>query len=692
METLRKICSVVTAFSFTVYFAGANVAPMMVKAEEKTKDYIICAQNEQQVETIEKEFESSGEINENGEELLQENHMTSVQMTESEAKELEEEMGVHFVEEDVVVEGSTHVQKKFHEKKVKKIKENKSENEWNIRMIRSDKSGKYIKKGKKDIKDRVKIAVLDSGVDIGNDIDLAGAISLVPGEEEVSPLFLDGTGHGNSVAGLIAAKDNDEGITGINPNALIYAIRVLDDSNSAPVSRVIEGIYMAIDLDVHIINMSFGVSEYSVALEQAIKDAEKAGILVIAAAGNTGEEGVQYPAAYDEVIAVGSVDKYGNVVEDSAKGSEIEIVAPGELVRSTGQFGDQLVSSGTSLAAPQVAGIASLIWEKDLSMSADFIRALLDESANQYGEANAYGNGLVDAEYALENYDTFKEKYVENNETSIIAENDREVLSFEETNCVEGSWSKDNHELLVSGHPNIKLGARFPDIHDDFKGMKANPWWHGYYETKEGVKNNYIAAYIYETRLANALNQGKNLDNVEVPSGLSLYSQISILYSIESISSDKKWINAFNKTIKDKKKDADEIDLVTPKMKRAFVWGMAVHNMADTFAHSVYVKDTNGFFHHLKHDIDQNADYYSTYLCADNEKKYKTRWIHAQECVRKSIARYDLSVKTEGTHEEYTPVKAATQYKLANLYTYMKNVTGNTAYADSYSGSSYIVK
>ena len=100
-------------------------------------------------------------------------------------------------------------------------------------------------------------------------MDPSKTISLVPGEEELSPLFMDGTGHGNSVAGLIAATDNKKGITGINPNVEIYSIRVLDDNNISPVSRVIEGIYMAIEEEVNIINMSFGMDTYSAALEKA---------------------------------------------------------------------------------------------------------------------------------------------------------------------------------------------------------------------------------------------------------------------------------------------------------------------------------------------------------------------------------------------------------------------------------------
>ena len=118
---------------------------------------------------------------------------------------------------------------------------------------------------------------------------------------------------------LIAAKDNGEGITGINPNAEIYSYRVLGDGNKAPISRVVEAIYMAINHKVNIINMSFGISEYSEALEKAVQDAADAGILVVAAAGNTGSEGVQYPAAYDEVMAVGAVDKDGSVEQYSAK-------------------------------------------------------------------------------------------------------------------------------------------------------------------------------------------------------------------------------------------------------------------------------------------------------------------------------------------------------------------------------------
>ena len=666
MKTLRKICSIFAVLSFTVYFVSADVAPMPIKAEKKTKDYIICTQSEQQVKSLEKEYQSSGEINENGEELLQENHMTSVQMTEREAKELKEEAGVCFVEEDIVVKASAHVSKKIHEKKVKKIKENKSENEWNIRMIRSDKVKKSdSKRKKKDKTEKVKIAVLDSGVDWGNDIDVAETITLVPGEEEMSPLFMDGTGHGDSVAGLIAAKDNGEGITGVNPNAEIYSIRVLDDENAAPVSRVIEGIYKAIEWDVNIINMSFGVSEYSEALKMAIQDAEKAGILVIAAAGNTGESGVQYPAAFDEVIAVGSVDKYGEVVESSAKGEELELVAPGELVRSTGFFESELVESGTSLAAPQVAGVASLIWEKDLDVSADFVRALLRESANAYGEADAYGNGLVDAEYALENYEAFKKQYQENVESTQIEENEKEVLCFGETSCVEGCWKKNEHAAMIhDAYVNVKKGARFPDTEDYyiegtnvlgkknyvFAGMGRNPWWHGYYQKAEKdkqenmigeYKNNYVACYIYITRLANQLKSGKT---ALVPNGITDTIKNQIKGDIGRI----EWQRQYG-------------DTPTKGEKRAFVWGMAIHSLTDTFAHSAYNVSTKKVIKHTESD----------------KVEYKpTRLQHAKKAALAAMEIYKLGEIASGTFSQYSAVKNATEYKLVNLEEYMTQVAG----------------
>ena len=116
----------------------------------------------------------------------------------------------------------------------------------------------------------------------------------------------------------------------------------------------------------------------------AIRDAYDAGILIIAASGNSGGD-IEYPAAYDEVMAVGSVDSTGIISDFCSIGEEMEVVAPGELIKTTGGFGGEIIVSGTSMAVPHVVGIASVLWQKDKTKSADFIRQLINESANYLG-------------------------------------------------------------------------------------------------------------------------------------------------------------------------------------------------------------------------------------------------------------------------------------------------------------------
>ena len=107
----------------------------------------------------------------------------------------------------------------------------------------------------------------------------------------------------------------------------LYSAKVLDNKNVAPLSRIIEAINWAIEEKVNIINMSFGTTANSQALYNAIKKADDAGILLIASAGNN--ETVEYPAKYEEVVAVGSRNAEGELSEQSASGDELEVVAPG---------------------------------------------------------------------------------------------------------------------------------------------------------------------------------------------------------------------------------------------------------------------------------------------------------------------------------------------------------------------------
>ena len=576
----------------------------------KTANYIISSrQNEKFME----KYEDGKTVNENGQEQLEKNDFASVQLTKEEFNKVRQDNSVKYVEPDALVSACS-LEKAYHAKKKKVYKTNYRDSEWNMQMIHAEKRNKKPR-------NKIKVAVLDSGVDYGNDIELSYSVSLVPHEEEMNLLFMDGTGHGNSVAGLIAAQDNKEGITGVNPNAEIYSIRVLDDNNQAPLSRIIEGIYMAIDQHVNIINMSFGISQYSEALHQAIKDANSAGILLIAAAGNTGEKGVQYPAAFDEVMAVGSVDKSGNIAESSAVGEEVEIVAPGEQVRSTGEFGSELVASGTSLAAPQVTGVASLLWERDKDVSADYIRSVLNATANSYGNTTTYGNGLLDSEYSLKQYQNLKEQGIlsdiQNRSDSLeqyVDENTRAIVTFEDTGCVEGSWDKDVHAALVGNdYKNVKLGARYPDIEGGLKGISNNPGWHGSYNT------NYIAAYIYATKIAEQLGKGKSASAASSVGGLSSSEKANMLGDVNRINWNKLGMNS-------------------SKKMRAFVWGMAIHTAADVFAHSAFVKSKD-IWCHLAHGKAPNGKSCNSY--ADKMGKYEDRFHAAENVVNRIVHKYN---------------------------------------------------
>ena len=679
-KTVKTICALVLSAALVVYYSGYDMGSCMTvnvtaKKKEEQKEYLVKTKTAGTVEKIRNSYEESTQINGNRQDLLEENRLVSVTLSQEEADRLSEEDRIVYMEEDAVVEASSPESgiltgenrgKEPHAKKEKRKKKNKSASEWNVRMIKADKAKKNGKKGKKPHgREKIKVAVLDSGVDCGNDISLAYSISLVPGEEEMTPVFMDGSGHGSSVAGLLAAEDNGEGITGINPNAEIYSIRVLDDANQAPLSRVIEGIYLAIEKDVDIINMSFGLDTYSEALEEAVRDAADAGILVVAAAGNTAGDGVQYPAAYNEVIAVGSVDKEGEAAASSAKGEELELVAPGELVETTGFLGTELVTSGTSLAAPQVAGVASLIWEKDPDVSADFVRSLLSESANLYGETEAYGNGLVDAEYALGHYDEFKEKYEsQGQEEQLLEENTREIITFDDTGCVEGCWSQDDHEnMIAANYFNVRYGARFPDTsrygdenHRVFARMSLNPWWHGYYTT------NYIKAVMYATRMGDAiytygLYEQYRADKLGYSDSSEMYRDVQQINWAAELSR----INStYNKTQKD-----------TPGFRRAFLWGMAIHSATDTYAHSVrYNGDP------IMHDSiwvegveKKKADYPG--ICRE-------RFLDAHKIAQQMMTKYNNKQPLQAGDLILSP--APTKYRLYNVQRYMMETDMSVAY------------
>ena len=204
--------------------------------------------------------------------------------------------------------------------------------------------------------------------------------------------------------------------------------------------------------------MSFGTSSYSNAMKKAVEDAYDAGILMVGASGNNADK-VEYPAAFKEVMAVAATNPEAEISSFSNTGKELDIAAPGEKIQTASFFGGAVVTHGTSIAVPHVVGIASLLWEKDLSKSHEFIRQLLDTTSKNI--SNSDECGLIDADYAMSMYDTFVESFNNSNieGENIIPGNPDNPDTFEEINddekYVEGRWDGTTHQKVEIGRAHV---------------------------------------------------------------------------------------------------------------------------------------------------------------------------------------------------------------------------------------------
>ena len=255
----------------------------------------------------------------------------------------------------------------------------------------------------------VKIAVLDTGIDYNHpDLkdNIKGGVSVVGPRTSTNPKdWKDKNGHGTHVAGIIAAENNDIGVVGVAPKAWLFAVKVLNNAGRGSYADVIDGIQWAIENGMQVISMSLGGSSYSQALEDACNAAYDAGLILIAAAGNSGDgdpetDEVLYPAAYDSVIAVGATDQTDQAPYWSSSGLQLELAAPGVDIESTWLDGTYETLSGTSMACPHVTGTVALVWAKNSTLTNIEVRSLLQTNAEDLGiegKDKIYGYGLVDA-------------------------------------------------------------------------------------------------------------------------------------------------------------------------------------------------------------------------------------------------------------------------------------------------------
>jgi subtilisin family serine protease len=210
------------------------------------------------------------------------------------------------------------------------------------------------------------------------------------------------------VAGIIGARRG--ACVGIAPGCSLLSLKVLGHSGMGSNDAVAQAVSFAAEAKADIICMSLGSARPDAQLHDAIKRAHAQGVIIVCAAGNDGGA-VDYPAAFAETIAVGAVDKSGNACEFSSRGKEISVAAPGEDITSTWLADGYATISGTSMAAPFVAGTLAL-YVSAAKKAGDKIdgRAVSDalsKTCRYVGDAgrdHVYGWGLLDP-HKLLNYE-----------------------------------------------------------------------------------------------------------------------------------------------------------------------------------------------------------------------------------------------------------------------------------------------
>lgn len=262
------------------------------------------------------------------------------------------------------------------------------------------------------------VAVVDSGIDY-NHPDLADNYAC---DEMGNPIGydwinddaypMDDAGHGTHCAGIIAGMtNNSEGVAGL-AQVQIMAEKVINQYGYGSLDDVANGIINATDYGANIISLSLGYFTYSETLHNAVKYAYDHDVLLVAAAGNEAISCTSFPAYYQEVVAVTATDQNDTPTHFTNFGTWVELSAPGVNILSTisethlpeWEYPYDYVS-GTSMAAPHVAGIAALIWSQFPNITRDQVRIHLRNTADDVdsnGFDTYYGYGRVNAKKAVE--------------------------------------------------------------------------------------------------------------------------------------------------------------------------------------------------------------------------------------------------------------------------------------------------
>jgi subtilisin family serine protease len=272
----------------------------------------------------------------------------------------------------------------------------------------------------------VKVAVIDTGIDYVHDdpddqpyvVDpefngnYAGGYDFVNGDDDP----MDDNGHGTHVAGILAAEKNGYLVAGVAPDVDLYALKILNANGEGDVSKLILALQWAVDHDIDVVNMSLGTHEVSAALQAAVESAAAAGVLMVAASGNTVTFQellfgcpVAYPGAYPQVLATTFTNGNNALTGYSCTGPQVDFASPGDQIFSPVPVGSCMfcspygyaAQSGTSMASPHLAGTVALLLDAGIADAGapglfDDVRAQLCSTADVgFGVQTGFGGGTA---------------------------------------------------------------------------------------------------------------------------------------------------------------------------------------------------------------------------------------------------------------------------------------------------------
>jgi len=306
----------------------------------------------------------------------------------------------------------------------------------------------------------VTIAILDTGIDythadLKDNYIQEGSYDFINNDSDP----MDDYGHGTHCAGIICGKGNSSNFQyiGVAPDAKFYAIKILNEKGEGNFETYLAGMEKAIDPNgdgdtsdhANIISLSFGTNEPGRPNDQfceVVDNLVKAGVVVVVAAGNRGPglNTITSPGCAIQSICVGSIDKQGVIATSSSRGPvewdgnymiKPDLIAPGVGITSAKNGGGYIVKSGTSMAAPHVAGAVALILQENPDFDPEKVKQALKENAKDLGyKSYTQGNGLIDvlnvlkedtlyidSPYEVDEFNWFRVKITDKNDNPVKA-------------------------------------------------------------------------------------------------------------------------------------------------------------------------------------------------------------------------------------------------------------------------------